>query len=70
MPEAVRSFVEVDSSWNVSQDVAHREYTIPDTVLWHIVRSVRLDEPHQIGIDPMCGNGPVLFRYAWLLYSH
>src|SRR5688500_3873890 len=46
-----------ECGWVISEGASHLEYTIPDAVLWHVVRSLGLDEPHMIGVDPMCGNG-------------
>jgi hypothetical protein len=57
MTEMLRPFVEIESTWAVPDGTRHPEYTIPNAVLWHVVRSLHLDEPHQLGIDPMCGSG-------------
>jgi len=53
----VEPYIETESNWVIPEGASNPEYTIPDAVLRYVVQRLGLDEPHMIGIDPMCGNG-------------
>lgn len=57
---SVEPYVEIRGRYHIPENAIHPEYVIPDEVLCHVALCLGMDEPYNIGADPMCGNGSVV----------